>query len=95
MNILIELIWFYGITFCGPLRSILIFELNPKILVIALEALFIGSRTPSQTRGIFCLAIGYVALIIMDTDSSVEHDHGECFEKRNIWVSEIGDLRSQ
>ena len=77
LNILIELIWFYGITFCGPLRSILVFELNPKVVAIALEALFVGQRSPSQTRGIFCLAVGYLALLIMDEDSSVELNHGE------------------
>jgi zinc transporter 5/7 len=77
LNILIELLWFYGITFCGPLRAILVFELNPKIIAIALEAVFLGSRTPSQTRGIFMLAVGALALIIMDEDSTVELNHAD------------------
>lgn len=47
------------------------------MVAIALEALFIGQRSPSQTRGIFCLAVGYLALLIMDEDSSVELNHSE------------------
>lgn len=77
LNILIELLWFYGITLCGPLRAILVFELNPKVVAIALEVLFFGSRTPSQVRGIFMLAVGALALIVMDEDSTVELNHGK------------------
>ncbi|PAV66759.1 hypothetical protein WR25_10493 isoform E [Diploscapter pachys] len=71
VNCLIEILWFYGITFCGPLRSVLVFELSPSVLFAAIT----GKSSTSKTRGIFCLFIGFVALTFMDRDKDTEDKH--------------------
>jgi zinc transporter 5/7 len=76
-NCLIEILWFYGITFCGPLRSILVFEQNTEVVLIALMALVKGSDTPAKTRGIILLVVGSLVLFVMDSDASVELNHSE------------------
>ncbi|VDN06625.1 unnamed protein product [Thelazia callipaeda] len=74
-NCLIEVIWFYGITFCGPLRSILVFEQSSSVIIVALLTLWKGSGSPSKTRGVIALGLGYLSLILVDSDATVETDH--------------------
>ncbi|CAJ0944393.1 unnamed protein product, partial [Mesorhabditis belari] len=74
-NCLIEMLWFYGITFCGPLRSVLVFELSPSVILIAIASIFKSDGSPSKTRGLFFLLIGFVSLMLMDKDSSIEDEH--------------------
>ncbi|VDK50733.1 unnamed protein product [Gongylonema pulchrum] len=76
-NCFIEIIWFYGITFCGPLRSILVFEQSPSVVMVALLTLLKGSSSPAKTRGVIALGLGYLSLILMDSDATVETDHRE------------------
>ncbi|KAI6241374.1 hypothetical protein M3Y99_00364400 [Aphelenchoides fujianensis] len=71
-NCVVEILWFYGITFCGPLRSILVFEQNPSILLTALLVLCRVTGSPAKTRGVMALAIGFLVLFVMDADSSVD-----------------------
>lgn len=52
-NCLIEVLWFYGITFCGPLRSVLVFELSPSVLLVAIASLFKGNSSTAKSRGLF------------------------------------------
>uniref|UniRef100_A0A915PQY4 Uncharacterized protein n=1 Tax=Setaria digitata TaxID=48799 RepID=A0A915PQY4_9BILA len=74
-NCVIEVTWFYGITFCGPLRSILVFEQSPSVVMVALLTLLKGSSSSSKTRGVIALLLGYLSLILMDSDATVETDH--------------------
>ncbi|KAI6178561.1 hypothetical protein M3Y98_00514000 [Aphelenchoides besseyi] len=76
-NCVVEVLWFYGITFCGPLRSILVFEQNPSILLTALLVLCRVTGSPAKTRGVMALLVGFLVLFIMDADSSVELMHAE------------------
>ncbi|CAJ0574029.1 unnamed protein product, partial [Mesorhabditis spiculigera] len=76
-NCLIEVFWFYGITFCGPLRSVLIFELSPSVILIAIVSFFKNNSTTARTRGLFLLLVGFVALMLMDKDSSIEDEHNK------------------
>ncbi|KAI6203236.1 hypothetical protein M3Y94_00533100 [Aphelenchoides besseyi] len=76
-NCVVEVLWFYGITFCGPLRSILVFEQNPSILLTALLVLCRATGSPAKTRGVMALLVGFLVLFIMDADSSVELMHAE------------------
>ncbi|EYC15856.1 hypothetical protein Y032_0035g3003 [Ancylostoma ceylanicum] len=75
VNSLIEVLWFYGITFCGPLRSVLVFELSPSVLLVAIVSFFKGNSTTTKSRGVFFLVIGFVALMLMDRDQTIEHRH--------------------
>ncbi|KAH7728466.1 Cation efflux protein [Aphelenchoides avenae] len=77
LSCLIDILWFYGITFCGPLRSILVFEQNTEVVLIAIMALVKGSDGTSKTRGTISLIVGYLVLFVMDSDSSVELNHAE------------------
>uniref|UniRef100_A0A914XFY1 Proton-coupled zinc antiporter SLC30A5 n=1 Tax=Plectus sambesii TaxID=2011161 RepID=A0A914XFY1_9BILA len=76
-NCLIEVLWFYGITFCGPLRSVLVFEQSPIVILAAIMTLVKGGATPSKMRGSICLIIGFLWLLLLDRDVSVEHNHTE------------------
>ncbi|VDO61431.1 unnamed protein product [Heligmosomoides polygyrus] len=74
-NCLIEVLWFYGITFCGPLRSVLVFELSPSVLLVAIASLFKGNSSTAKSRGLFFLVIGFVSLLLMDKDHAIEESH--------------------
>ncbi|MFH4975254.1 hypothetical protein AB6A40_001963 [Gnathostoma spinigerum] len=74
-NCLIEVIWFYGVTFCGPLRSILVFEMSPSVILMAIMTIVKGAGGPAKTRGVIALAAGFVSLILMDSDATVEANH--------------------
>nr|CDJ94129.1 Cation efflux protein domain containing protein [Haemonchus contortus] len=75
VNCLIEVLWFYGITFCGPLRSVLVFELSPSVLLVAIASIFKGNSSTAKSRGLFFLVIGYLSLLLLDRDHSVEDPH--------------------
>uniref|UniRef100_A0A0K0F8D9 Proton-coupled zinc antiporter SLC30A5 n=1 Tax=Strongyloides venezuelensis TaxID=75913 RepID=A0A0K0F8D9_STRVS len=77
LNALVEVFWFYGITFCGPLRSILVFEHSSTVILVALTSFIKGTETTSKTRGVFCLIIGFIALFFMDPDTTIESNHPE------------------
>ncbi|VDK80617.1 unnamed protein product [Litomosoides sigmodontis] len=83
-NCLIEVIWFYGITFCGPLRSILVFEQSPSVIMVALLTLLKGSNSSSKTRGVIALLLGYLSLILMDSDATVEANHKSSHSHQSI-----------
>ncbi|KAK6040631.1 hypothetical protein COOONC_21865 [Cooperia oncophora] len=75
VNCLIEVLWFYGITFCGPLRSVLVFELSPSVLLVAMASVFKGNSSTAKSRGLFFLVIGYISLLLLDRDHSIEDPH--------------------
>lgn len=76
-NVLVEILWVYGITFCGPVRSILVFEQSPSVLFAAVMV-FLGSSSTAKTRGLWSLVLGFLVLLFMDADGTVELNHGEC-----------------
>uniref|UniRef100_A0A0N5AY42 Proton-coupled zinc antiporter SLC30A5 n=1 Tax=Syphacia muris TaxID=451379 RepID=A0A0N5AY42_9BILA len=83
-NCFIEIIWLYGITFCGPLRSILVFEQSPAIVLVALMTIIKGGNGPSKTRGTLALFAAFLALILMDSDATVEADHNKSHSHQSI-----------
>lgn len=84
VNCLIETIWFYGITFCGPLRSVLVFEQSPAVVLVAVMTLLKGGGSPSKTRGVIALSVGAIALVLMDRDASVETDHYKSHSHQSV-----------
>ncbi|KAM3721040.1 Proton-coupled zinc antiporter SLC30A5 [Dirofilaria immitis] len=83
-NCLIEVIWFYGITFCGPLRSILVFEQSSSVIMVALLTLIKGSNSSSKTRGVIALILGYLSLVLMDSDATVEVNHKSSHSHQSV-----------
>lgn len=83
-NCLIEIIWFYGITFCGPLRSVLVFEQSPTVVLVALMTVVKGGSSSSKTRGVIALVVGFIALILMDSDATVEPDHSKSHSHQSV-----------
>uniref|UniRef100_A0AC35UA77 Zinc transporter 5 n=1 Tax=Rhabditophanes sp. KR3021 TaxID=114890 RepID=A0AC35UA77_9BILA len=77
LNAFIEVVWFYGITFCGPLRSVLVFEHSSTVILVALISFVKGTDTTSKTRGVICLLVGFLALVVMDPDRTVQSNHPE------------------
>lgn len=45
--------------------------------MMAVLSLVKTGGTPAKTRGAICLFIGYLALFVMDPDSSIDANHGE------------------
>lgn len=83
-NCFIEIIWFYGITFCGPLRSVLVFEQNPTVVLVAIMTVLKGGSSPSKTRGVIAIAVGFVSLILMDSDATVETHHAQSHGHQSV-----------
>uniref|UniRef100_A0A8R1E535 Proton-coupled zinc antiporter SLC30A5 n=1 Tax=Caenorhabditis japonica TaxID=281687 RepID=A0A8R1E535_CAEJA len=77
LNVIIEVLWFYGITLCGSLRSVLVFELSSTVLLSAVLSFFKGgnSSSPSKSRGFVLLIVGFVAFFLMDKDGTIEDPH--------------------
>uniref|UniRef100_A0A915JS64 Proton-coupled zinc antiporter SLC30A5 n=1 Tax=Romanomermis culicivorax TaxID=13658 RepID=A0A915JS64_ROMCU len=73
-----EILWFYGITLCGPVRSVLIYENSSLVIVSALSAIFYSSSSsPSKVRGAVLMGLGFVSLVILDRDMTIPHIHSE------------------
>uniref|UniRef100_A0A915P721 Proton-coupled zinc antiporter SLC30A5 n=1 Tax=Meloidogyne floridensis TaxID=298350 RepID=A0A915P721_9BILA len=82
-NTLVEIIWFYGITFCGPFRSILVFEQSPTVLLVALMFLVNGGGNAAKMRGVFYLCVGWIVLFFMDSDASNAPNHSEAYKHQS------------
>ncbi|KAF8365425.1 hypothetical protein PRIPAC_83254 [Pristionchus pacificus] len=75
VNVVIEICWLYGLTLCGPVRSILVFELSPSVIMIGVASFIKGNGSPAKTRGILCIIGGLITLLLMDRDETVSNDH--------------------
>ncbi|CAJ0961228.1 unnamed protein product [Ranitomeya imitator] len=79
---IISLLWFFGLTLCGPLRTLLLFEHSDIVVVTLLTVLFTGSSgvVPSKTRGAAFFIIAVVCLLLFDNDDLMakiaEHPEG-------------------
>ncbi|KRX45729.1 Zinc transporter 5 [Trichinella murrelli] len=63
-----HLFWLYGLVLCGPLRSILIYDISSMVVLSALSSLFIGVSGSLKMRGVAFLALGFLFLIFLDRD---------------------------
>lgn len=66
--ILIKLLWLFGLTLCGPLRTILIFEHSEFAIINALKAMFVSQTNPSRSRGVLLFLVGTFVLLAFDHD---------------------------
>ncbi|XP_076868157.1 proton-coupled zinc antiporter SLC30A5 [Brachyhypopomus gauderio] len=77
----ISLLGFFGLTLCGPLRTLLLFEHSDLVVICLLSVLFTNSGGgPSKTRGAAFFIIAVVCLLLFDNDDLMakmaEHPEG-------------------
>lgn len=68
---LVKLLWLFGLSLCGPLRAVLIFEQTPQIVLNAFKTLFGLNTSESsikRSRGVLLLIIGTLILFVFDKD---------------------------
>ncbi|KAE9421753.1 hypothetical protein Angca_007226, partial [Angiostrongylus cantonensis] len=56
-------------------RSVLVFELSPSVLLVAIASIFKGSSSTAKSRGLFFLLLGFLSLLLMDRDQKIVHSH--------------------
>jgi zinc transporter 5/7 len=67
----IKLLWLFGLTQCGPLRTTLIFEQSEFVVLCALKAIFLSQTNPSRSRGVLVLLTATLILLVFDNDHSM------------------------
>ncbi|XP_071488733.1 proton-coupled zinc antiporter SLC30A5-like [Diadema antillarum] len=75
----ISVLWIFGLTLCGPLRTILLFE-HSDIVVSGFVAALFTSRGggPSRTRGGFMFLVAILCLLLFDVDlQQTQEEHPE------------------
>ncbi|XP_017294032.1 zinc transporter 5 [Kryptolebias marmoratus] len=77
---IISLLGFFGLTLCGPLRTLLLFEHSDVVVVALLSVLFTNSGGgPSKTRGAAFFIIAVICLLLFDNDDLMvkmgDHHH--------------------
>lgn len=81
---LIRLLWLFGLTLCGPLRTILLFEHNDIVIIACFQVLFSSSINgqqgqTSRIRGVVFFFLAVLAIFAFDNDDSgqrVDHPEG-------------------
>ncbi|XP_069483491.1 proton-coupled zinc antiporter SLC30A5 [Ambystoma mexicanum] len=78
---IISLLWFFGLTLCGPLRTLLLFEHSDLVVLTLLTVLFTNSGGgPAKTRGAAFFIIAVICLLLFDNDDLMakiaEHPEG-------------------
>ncbi|KAM9323364.1 proton-coupled zinc antiporter SLC30A5 isoform 2-T2 [Pholidichthys leucotaenia] len=77
----ISLLGFFGLTLCGPLRTLLLFEHSDVVVIALLGVLFTNSGGgPAKTRGAAFFVIAVICLLLFDNDDLMakmaEHPEG-------------------
>uniref|UniRef100_A0A672JM13 Zinc transporter n=1 Tax=Salarias fasciatus TaxID=181472 RepID=A0A672JM13_SALFA len=77
----ISLLGFFGLTLCGPLRTLLLFEHSDVVVLALLGVLFTNSGGgPAKTRGAAFFIIAVISLLLFDNDDLMakmaEHPEG-------------------
>ncbi|TRY91874.1 hypothetical protein DNTS_017673 [Danionella cerebrum] len=78
---IISLLGFFGLTLCGPLRTLLLFERSDVVVISLLSVLCTSSGGgPSKTRGAAFFIIAVICLLLFDNDDLMakmaEHPEG-------------------
>uniref|UniRef100_A0A8C8F167 Zinc transporter n=1 Tax=Oncorhynchus tshawytscha TaxID=74940 RepID=A0A8C8F167_ONCTS len=81
ISCIISLLGFFGLTLCGPLRTLLLFEHSDVVVIALLSVLFTSSGGgPSKTRGAALFIIAVICLLLFDNDDLMakmaEHPEG-------------------
>ncbi|GAB1606164.1 zinc transporter 5-like [Argonauta hians] len=87
----INLLWLFGLTLCGPLRTILLFEHSEIVVIAWASALFTSNGSaPSKSRGALFFLLGVVSLLLFDHDDRLHliSDH-ESDDLHNNFITRI------
>jgi len=82
VQVFINLLWLFGLTQCGPLRTTLIFEQSEIVILCALKAIFLNQTNPSRTRAVIILLTATLILFAFDHD-----DYRRSVKKIFLWLS--------
>ncbi|RUS79405.1 hypothetical protein EGW08_012818 [Elysia chlorotica] len=79
LGTVISFLWIFGLTLCGPLRAILLFEHNELVVIAAATALFSSNvgGGPAKARGAIFFLVAVISLLIFDHDEKLEHEGSE------------------
>jgi zinc transporter 5/7 len=82
---IIRLLWLFGLTLCGPLRTILLFEHSDIVILACFQVVFSSSfneitgQQTSRIRGVVFFVLAILAIFAFDNDDSrqpVDHPEG-------------------
>ncbi|XP_072309578.1 proton-coupled zinc antiporter SLC30A5 [Eucyclogobius newberryi] len=81
LSCIISLLGFFGLTLCGPLRTLLLLEHSDVVVIALLGVLFTSAGGgPSKTRGAAFFIIAIICLLLFDNDDLMakmaEHPEG-------------------
>ncbi|XP_050401353.1 proton-coupled zinc antiporter SLC30A5 [Patella vulgata] len=70
---ILGLLWLFGLTLCGPLRTVLLYEHSDVVVIAGATALFISnSGGPAKLRGAVFFIIAVIALLLFDHDEKLD-----------------------
>ncbi|KAL4227543.1 hypothetical protein ACF0H5_012986 [Mactra antiquata] len=84
---ILGVLWMFGLSLCGPLRTILLYEHSDIVVITWGSTLFTGSVTsPAKMRGAVCFLVAVVTLLLFDHDEKLDHlsDHESDHRHQNI-----------
>ncbi|XP_071151934.1 proton-coupled zinc antiporter SLC30A5-like [Mytilus edulis] len=84
----LSLLWLFGLTLCGPFRTILLFEHSDLVIISGASALFTANGGgPAKSRGAFFFLIAILTLLLFDHDEEhSHHDHDGNHKHSNVFT---------
>ncbi|XP_052101161.1 zinc transporter 5-like [Mytilus californianus] len=84
----LSLLWLFGLTLCGPLRTILLFEHSDLVIISGASALFTANGGgPAKSRGAVFFLIAILTLLLFDHDEEhSHHDHDGNHKHSNVFT---------
>lgn len=73
----LNLFWMFGLTLCGPLRTLLLYEHGDLVIIAGASALFTHSSTPSKFRGAVFFLLAVMGILLFDHDDLEHHKNDQ------------------
>lgn len=86
LGLLIDFIYLFGLTLCGPLRTILVYEHSAPILIAMISGLF-SRANYARTRGSILFILGVMTLLLFDTDVFSQSGNFPDLKETNVFFS--------
>lgn len=84
---LLGVLWMFGLSLCGPLRTILLYEHSDLVIIAWATALFSHTGgSPAKMRGAICFLVAVITLLLFDHDEKLDtlSDHESDHRHNNI-----------
>ncbi|XP_069671954.1 proton-coupled zinc antiporter SLC30A5-like isoform X2 [Periplaneta americana] len=82
-----SILWFYGLSLCGPFRTILITQHYDFAVVAGIGTLFSGLGSPAVYRGTMLFLCAVVSLLFIDHDEGQQHPgDSHLFSSISSWL---------